>query len=299
MGYIEILILASVDADELAGLVHQPGLWGIWEEQDRIHVFWNTAHWSPEVQALIHQALTHLGISDPAPHIRISRLPWQDWNAQWASLVEPVRIGKRFLIRPSWKPSEHDEPLIELIIDPKQAFGTGHHTTTQLVIEMMEEIIAGNERILDIGTGSGILGMAALRLGARDVLAIDTDAMAIQCAREYAFENNIHEGLRFHVGTLNDLSVEPYDIILANIDRRTLTTLSKDLHTYAKIGSRLLVSGLLLEDLKEVANDLTMRHWSVIESRKRGEWGALYLRLDTPALHGAPTAVPVSFPNIE
>ena len=145
--YIEILVLASVDANELAGLLLQPGFLGAWEDQDRVHVYWDTEHWNTDAQKAILQALTHLEISDPEQHIRVNRLPWQDWNAQWAHLVKSVRIGQRFLIRPSWEVSRLDQPLIELIIDPKQAFGTGHHITTQLVIEMMEEIIVGNELI--------------------------------------------------------------------------------------------------------------------------------------------------------
>ncbi len=212
--YIEILVLASVDANELAGLLHQPGLLGVWEDQDRVHVYWDTEDWTADAKKAILHALTLLEISDPEQHIRVNRLPWQDWNAQWAHLVKSVRIGQRFLIRPSWEVSRLDQPLIELIIDPKQAFGTGHHITTQLVIEMMEEIIVGNELILDIGTGSGILGMAALRLGARDVLGIDTDAMAIQCAQGYALVNSIHEEFRFHVGTLDEIPAKPFDIYL-------------------------------------------------------------------------------------
>ena len=165
--------------------------------------------------------------------------------------------------------------------------------------EMMEEIIVGNELILDIGTGSGILGMAALRLGARDVLGIDTDAMAIQCAQGYALVNSIHEEFRFHVGTLDEIPAQPFDIIFANLDRRTLANLSKDLHRYAKRNTRLLVSGILIEDMEGLGNALTAFHWSVIESRQRKEWAGLYLRFNRPPIHEAPTAAPASFPDIQ
>lgn len=277
MEYIEILILASVDANELAGLLHQPGLLGVWEDQERVHIYWETEHWTADTQKVILHALKHLEISDPEQHIRVNKLPWQNWNTLWARLVKPIRIGQRFLIRPSWESSTYDQPLIELIIDPKQAFGTGHHITTQLVIELMEEIIVGNDLVLDIGTGSGILAMAAIRLGAQDVLGIDTDAMAIQCAQEYALVNSFHEEIRFHVGTLDEIPAQPFDMIFANLDRRTLVNLSKDLHRYAKLDTRLLVSGILIEDMEAVGNALTAFHWSVIESRQREEWAGLHL----------------------
>jgi len=168
---------------------------------------------------------------------------------------------------------------IELIIDPKQAFGTGHHITTQLVIEMMENIVAGTERILDIGTGSGILAMAGLRLGSREAIGIDTDPQAIQHAREYALVNNFEEELRFVDGPLASLPVEPYDLLVANIDRRTLMTLSKDLHRYSHPGGHLIISGMLIEDAQEVTKALGTHHWSVVQSRQREEWAGLHLRL--------------------
>ena len=282
-GYIEILIIAPVDANELSGLIHQPGLLGTWDDQDRIHVYWDPEQWTSDTRHSILHALTLLDVSDPEPSIRVDTLPWKDWNAEWARLVRPVQIGQRILIRPSWHSPPTPPSPIELILDPKQAFGTGHHTTTQLVIEMMETCIHGGERILDIGTGSGILSMIGVRLGAYQALGIDTDPQAITCAEEYARMNSFGEELQFRNGQLLTIPIQPYDLLVANIDRRTLLTLAPHLRPYANQNSRLLVSGILREDMEEIITIMINHSWSVLTSTHREGWVAIHFQCTGPS----------------
>ncbi len=274
---IEILIPADVDPNELTGLINQPGFLGSWAENQTIHMYWDPDHWSHQAHASILTALHTLGIADPEKLVSARTLPAQDWNARWARQVQPIRIGNRVRIRPSWEPASTNPHDIDLIIDPKQAFGTGHHATTQLLTEWLEEVVEGGETLLDIGTGSGILAMVALRLGARRALGFDCDAQAIECAKEYAHTNGFREELEFNVTTLDQCSPFPYDLVVANIDRRTLLTLAGHLDQFiSKIG-RLFLSGLLVDDREEISAAFKKNGWIILESRIREEWLAFQL----------------------
>ncbi|MDA0739159.1 MAG: 50S ribosomal protein L11 methyltransferase [Nitrospirae bacterium] len=274
---IDILIAASVDANELTGLLNEPGLLGTWVKDHTIHVYWDPAHWSTQVHASILSALRTLGMPHPEDVIGIRDLPSQDWNAQWARQVTPIRIGQHVRIRPSWEPASTNPQDIDLIIDPKQAFGTGHHATTQLLTEWLETVIEGGETLLDIGTGTGILAMVAIRLGAKRALGVDCDAQAIDCAREYGCANGFGEELGFRVATLEQCPPSSWDVIVANVDRRTLLGIAEQMHSFLSPGGQLFLSGLLVEDREEISEAFARHGWRVLESRIKNEWLALQL----------------------
>lgn len=274
---IDIIILASVNADELTGLLNEPGLLGTWVEDHTIHVYWDPAQWSTQVHASILSALRTLGITHPEELIGTRSLPSQDWNAQWARQVQPIRIGQRVRIRPSWEPASTNPPDIDLIIDPKQAFGTGHHATTQLLTEWLESVIKGGETLLDIGTGTGILAMVAIRLGAKHAFGFDCDAQAIDCAQEYACTNEFGEELEFRVATLDQCPLSSWDVIVANVDRRTLLGMVGQLNAFLSPKGKLFLSGLLVEDREEISAAFSSHGWRVQESRIQEEWLALQL----------------------
>jgi ribosomal protein L11 methyltransferase len=207
-------------------------------------------HWTSDRLAHLRQTLCRLteqGVAEP--DIAVHSLPDQDWNRQWAQKVKPLRVGKRIIIRPSWERMEPNEDEIEIVLDPKQAFGTGHHATTSLLLEWLEEDIQGGESVLDVGTGSGLLAMVALRLGASRAVGVDNDPEAIHCAREYAAANDFGAELALQCGTLT-AGLTTYDVVLANLDRGTLLELIQPLA--ASTGMTLLVSGLLVDQRDEI-----------------------------------------------
>src|SRR6185436_6751191 len=165
-------IRSAMDPGELLGLLDDPAVTGGWEENGMIHLYWPAESWTEEPLKALTGLLQRGGQAVDPDTFSVCQLPDQDWNEQWAKSVKPIRIGKRIVIRPSWEAVALDPGQIELILDPKQAFGTGHHATTRLLLEWLEDLIRGGERLLDVGTGSGILAMAALRLGATSALAI-------------------------------------------------------------------------------------------------------------------------------
>ncbi|MDH5640601.1 MAG: 50S ribosomal protein L11 methyltransferase, partial [Nitrospira sp.] len=197
--WVDVQVLSAVDAGEVLGLLDDPAVQGGWQEGEMIHLYWPSRVWSSDHLAKLKQVLRQLdGTREPV--IQVHPLENQDWNRVWVESVKPLWIGHHLLIRPSWQTVDARPGQIEIVLDPKQAFGTGHHATTRMLLEWLEEDIRGGESVLDVGTGSGLLAMASLRLGAFLAIGIDHDPVAIDCAREYAEQNRFGPELSFQCG---------------------------------------------------------------------------------------------------
>ncbi len=282
-GWIDVQIRTAVDAAELLGMLADPMIQGGWEEQGVVHLYWPKPQWSLETLSRMSTTLQRLDPgASPERDIRVEELPDQDWNRQWALSVRPIRIGRRIVIRPSWEPMALQAEDIEIVLDPKQAFGTGHHATTQLLLEWLEDLIHGGEFVLDVGAGSGILAMVALRLGAASALGVECDPVAVDCARDYATENRFGDHLEFRCGTLEILdrqgALRP-DLVLANLDCQTLLLLCDELAQYVSHGARLLLSGILLEQEQEIVEAFSKIGAMLSQRRELDGWVALELLL--------------------
>jgi len=277
--YIEAVFRADVDSGEILAMLLDGEELGCWENDGVIHIFWHEARWSPEALQDLRRTMSVLGIDPDAAELTINAVPDKDWNATWAASLTPIRLGKRIRIRQSWHLPEEGFDGIELVIDPRRAFGTGHHATTQLVVEWLEKSISGGEWVLDVGTGSGILSMAAIRLGAASALGIDNDPVAIECAREYARVNGFGAELEFRVGSFKDCAEGGFDIIVANIDGKTLPALCPELARLLRQGAhvkgRICLSGLQEYDLDEITAALSRAGFTVKIKTSRDEWLAL------------------------
>lgn len=276
--WIEVAVTTALDAGELLSRLEDPDVTGAWEQEGAVRLYWPADKWNGD--ALAHLKAVVTDQAAVASHVLVQSIPAQDWNAIWAQSVVPIRIGRRIIVRPSWAPAEGTPGNIELILDPKQAFGTGHHATTQLLIEWLEERIRGRERVLDIGTGSGLLAMVALRLGATSAVGIDHDPIAIECARGYADLNGFGSECALYVGDLaflSDVDLSAIDLIVANLDRRTLLAATGSLAPFLDRGAVLLVSGLLAEDRDEITEAYAAVGAAVRQVRERDGWLAMEL----------------------
>ena len=280
-GWIDVQIRTAVDVAELLGMLADPVIQGRWEENGVVHLYWPKPQWSMDARARLNSIL--LGV-DPGTStesdIQVEELPDQDWNRQWAQSVRPIRIGRRIVIRPSWEPVALQAQDIEIVLDPKQAFGTGHHATTRMLLEWLEDLVHGDDSVLDVGTGSGILAMVALRLGAASALGVEYDPVAVDCARDYATENGFRDSLEFRCGTLEEVdrqgALRP-DLVLANLDCQTLLLLDDDLAQYVSHGARLLLSAILLEQKQEIVETFSKLGGMLFQRREQEGWVALEL----------------------
>ena len=203
----------------------------------------------------------------------------EDWLLEWKKSYEPIAIGERLLVTPSWK---HDEvrgtARIVIEIDPGMAFGTGTHETTRSCLELLERVWQGGS-LLDVGTGTGILAIAAAKLspGAR-VVGFDIDPDAIAVASENASINSVADRVDFEVNSLSTFRGEGFDLVLANLTADVLVSLAAEFAQVVRTDGTLIVSGILLEQTEDVRAALAAEGFSVIESKPDGEWITLALR---------------------
>jgi len=273
---IEVRIEAAVDLDGLMSLLADERLLGAWEDEGILHLYWSREEWNSDVLERLRAALSLL--TPFSAQITVLELPDRDWNAGWLESIQPVRIGKKLRIRQSWNPADPSFEGVDLIIDPKRAFGSGYHATTQLLIERMEICLRPGARVLDIGTGSGILAMAALRLGARSALGIDNDPAAVECARENSRANGFGPELDLRLATAGEAGPGTFDLVLANLDRRTLLEVRIDLPPLVAAGGTALLSGLQAADCEEIIDAYRGCGAKVVGKYERDEWAALELR---------------------
>jgi ribosomal protein L11 methyltransferase len=273
--YIEVRVETGLDSGDVLALVDGPAPEGAWEADGVVHLFWSEERWSPAIVTELVGVFEQLGSPVAPEKIEVHTVPDQDWNQTWAKSLNPIRLGRRIVVRQSWNSAEVPDGGVELVIDPKRAFGTGYHATTQLLAEWLEDVVRGGERILDAGTGSGILAMVALRLGASWALGMDNDPVAIECANEYAQNNGFGGELELRVAAFDELESGAFDLVLANIDAKTLIPAAGALVRLVASGGTLLLSGLQQQDYRDITAALEGYGVRTLEMRRREEWIAL------------------------
>ncbi len=227
----------------------------------------------------IEEALWHLSQIRPLPAPQFRSIADRDWTAGWKESIPILHIGRHIVIKPSWHVYEPlpDEVVLEL--DPGLAFGTGLHPTTRLCLEVLEERIADGMRILDLGSGTGILALAAARLARVEVVAVDNDPNAVVATRRNARRNGVSDRVRPLHGSLGDVN-GTYDLILANLLAPILIRMAQDygLSTRLRPDGLLIASGLLVEQGDEVAEAFATYGLELVERRQEDDWLVLVAR---------------------
>ena len=242
---------------------------------------------TPELRQGIREAIYYLGRLYPIPEPQFRKLEDKDWAEAWKEHYHPFRVGKRLWIQPSWQ--EAGEGLqaddVVLTLDPGMAFGTGLHPTTQMCLQALEEYVQEGMRVLDVGTGSGILAIAAARLGAAEVLAIDTDPLSVEATVENAAQNGVADRIEVRQGTLSDLShiqAQGWDIVVVNILAPVIISMLENdaLLEYVAPQGYLLLSGIIDTQSEAVQSalqaaggrvdgTLTIRDWVALVARRQ------------------------------
>jgi ribosomal protein L11 methyltransferase len=204
---------------------------------------------------------------------RWERVPERDWNEVWKDGIEPVRAG-RFVIVAPWLPHDPAEAGV-IVVEPGQAFGTGHHETTSGCLLALQEFDLTARRVLDVGTGTGVLAICAARLGA-EVVAVDTDPLAVQAATENSARNRVPVDVR--PGSLDAVEGERFDVIVANLDTTTLCALAPRLAAALAAGGAIVASGMSLEHHSQAVTALRAAGLAV-GVRAGREWVVLVARL--------------------
>jgi ribosomal protein L11 methyltransferase len=231
--------------------------------------------------ALIGQALPG-GLPEP----RLQFVGKSDWAESWKAHFHPVRVGQHFVIKPSWREFAPAAGDVVIEIDPGLAFGSGLHPTTQLCLNILEELPLAGQTLFDVGTGSGILALAALKLGAASVRAVDVDDVAVRVAREnferngYSFPNPLQEEKRVEVavGSARDIGGRQWDIVVANILANTIIELLPDLKAALAPSGQLILSGIIAEQEASVIEEATAQNLRLSNQRVEDDWVALVIQ---------------------
>jgi ribosomal protein L11 methyltransferase len=272
---VEVKVATAADSGELMGLLADLEPLGGWESDGFVYLYWPEDSWDGAFIDRIVQAAQSLLQSAEHPQISAAVVPDQDWNLVWAQSIRPINVGPRIVIRQSWNSAPLPANGVGLVIDPKRAFGTGHHATTQLALEYLQEADLRGCSVLDVGTGSGILAMAAVRLGAVSCLAIDLDPEAIECAQECLQVNGFGNEVELRVGSLESVGAQTFDVVLANLDRNTLVHHAAGLLEKVKADGILLVSGILTQDRGDIMDAVSDAGGKVRSEKSRDEWTAM------------------------
>ncbi len=237
----------------------------------------------PSLRRKIEETLYHLNRLYPVPQPNYRKLMEEDWANAWRKNYRPFRVGRRLWIQPSWQKIDvADIGDIVITLDPGMAFGTGLHPTTQMCLRALEENVAPGSRVLDIGTGSGILAIAAAKLGASRVLALDNDYQATKTAYQNAVQNGVKKNLEIFQGTLPAIrATTKWDIVLVNILAPVIVSLTaeNDLLGFIPEDGRVILSGIIEDQVGMVqnaienaggvtGNKLTVRDWVCIVVEK-------------------------------
>lgn len=228
------------------------------------------------IHAFLHELNKKLPSSAPAT-LTQENIIEEDWNRRWKEHFKPFKLTNRLVIKPSWEEYEKMPDEIILEMDPGMAFGTGLHASTRLALLLIEQSFAVTppKTVLDIGTGTGILGMDCALLGAKMVIGLDNDIDARTAAAENVLKNHLETIMTIDSADLNDLQGR-FDLVIANITQDVLTLLAPAVMAHLAVGGRLVLSGILTgnqtDSIKEVYGDLGL---SLIQTQSQDEWTAL------------------------
>lgn len=276
--YIELEIAFNESTYELIyNRLYLNGLTTILEENGTLKVYLPETD-SPLADKIKNELTTADNIAESC--ISLGRFENKDWNTEWEKTIEPVYILDKLVIYPSWKRDELDlsRGNIPIEIDPKMSFGTGHNETTQLILEQMSSFIdpLNDKYLLDFGSGTGILSIAAIKLGVESAVAIEIDDDSVINAAEYFELNGVSGSIVMHQADIAEITESGFDVVAANITSNVIIPNLGNIYSKLKSGGKLFVTGILKEETETLINELTKHNFLMKELKQRAEWSAFY-----------------------
>lgn len=239
----------------------------------KVHMYLAPDENPAEVLPLFRERLEASGIEY---ELTTAGVEQEDWQNAWKKYYHAMDIGNRLAIVPGWEEYQTDRTVITM--DPGMAFGTGTHETTSLCLEVLDERVQGGERMLDIGTGSGILAIAALKLGAAEAEGVDIDPMCVRTAGENAARNGVQDRLKVLVGDLSDKASGVYNIITANIVAAAILSLAPHVPALMAPGAVFVASGIIDTRKEEVLAGLRAAGLDPFDVREKRGWVCVVCR---------------------
>ncbi len=281
----EIIDRADVPDPRMAGVyweLYDPKMLEEMPEDVLVKGWFELNEQTPDVISNVKQRLSELKndefIDFGTLELEMQNVADEDWSENWKKYYKPFRIGSHLVVKPTWEPYEAREDDLIIELDPGMAFGTGTHETTNMCMQLLEKHLQDGMRVMDVGTGSGILAIAAARLGAKDILAIDIDPSAVKVAIENVELNGVQEQVRVVVGDLCKSEAMPCDLAVANIVADAICMLAGPLTRHLEKDRLLICSGIIREREQDVMNAAVEAGYTLFDRIEKGEWVALALK---------------------
>lgn len=276
--FVEVEILADASlTDALTGILSQLGFEGFWEDGSALKAYMRADRWSPALLDEIRTVANLVSRSSrsKAPTVSVKEIAEQNWNEDWEKTIQPIQVTERLIITPTWHTVNPAPGQIVLTIDPKMSFGTGYHETTRLVLRLMDHTVRPASTLLDVGTGTGVLAIAGVKLGASSAVAVDVDDWSYNNALENIRLNGVQERVRVIHGDIAAAPAGKFDMIVANIQRSIIEPILGEMTSRLTPNGLMILSGLLVSD-EEIILKTLQAHRFVLRGRLfEKEWLAL------------------------
>ncbi len=254
------------------------GASGFWETEETLKCYFKKDEWDSGKGESFLNFIKNLEIEVEKFSFSIKEFHEENWNKIWEESIEPIEVGEKFVIKPSWKEYKGTGRII-IEIDPKMAFGTGHHETTRLMLKAIEKYLYPKCKVLDVGTGSGILAIASIKLGAEFAIGVDNDEWAYENALENAKINSVEDKFKIILGSIESVKEKDFDFIFANINKNAIISMMKEFQNKLKSGGFLITSGFLDVEQGTIEEYLVAHDFEIVDVLKENEWVAIISKL--------------------
>lgn len=269
-----------INVDLVSGLLWQLDIDGINESDSGLIVFAGASKniQRNSIQIILDQAVYENIIASYT--IEEETLEDKNWNEEYEKNVRVIEVSDRIVIKPTFKDYTPKINQIIITIDPKMSFGTGEHATTKLVLQFIEKYLHSGDSVLDVGSGTGVLGIGAVMLGARSAVCIDNDEWCLFNGNENAKANNMENKIEIRLAEINQIVEKDFDLIVANINKHILLEIAEEIRDKITETGTLILSGLLIIDKEDIIEKYSRIGFKVIDNSAMDEWCALVLKLN-------------------
>jgi len=269
------ITISPVNIELVSGLFWQLDIDGINESDNGLIVFADAQKkiYRSDIEGILNTILSEKLIESYS--IEESSVEDRNWNEEYEKNVRVIEVTERIVIKPSFKEYTPKENQIIVAIDPKMSFGTGEHATTKLVLQFLDKYVNKGDKVLDIGSGTGILGITAALLGADKSIGIDNDEWCLLNGTENIKLNNIENKVEIRLTEIDQVPEKEFDLIVANINKHILIDIAEDIQTKIKKTGTLILSGLLNTDEIDITEKYNYLGFTKVASNQMDEWCAL------------------------
>ncbi|HUX93995.1 MAG TPA: 50S ribosomal protein L11 methyltransferase [Ignavibacteriaceae bacterium] len=203
----------------------------------------------------------------------------KNWNEEWEKSLNIIKVSDRIVVKPTFR--EYSKAAGEIVINivPKMSFGTGEHQTTKLVIQLLEKYLEPGARLLDIGSGTGILSIVAVKLGAKSAIAVDNDEWCFENGNENCALNGVEEKIKIVLGEIKDIHENDFDLIAANIQKNILILIAEEIKLKMNKKGMVILSGLLMNDEEDIVQVYKKFGFELVEKKQMDEWISLVMKI--------------------